>query len=83
MGGIGAERKQGSFPVGHISGRNRNSVRQALGIDGNVTLDSRDLLAGVVAFLVSASYAYLTEFLFKTSYHDPWKSSRVVRDQDL
>lgn len=32
------------------------------------------------------SYAYLMEFFFKTSYHDPWnpwKTSRVVRDQDL
>lgn len=40
-----------AFAIGHFRRRHRDSVRQALGIDGDVTLDTRDLLAGVIALL--------------------------------
>jgi len=40
--------------VGHIGSGNGDRVGQALGIDRNVALDSRYLLAGVVAFLTRA-----------------------------
>lgn len=52
------EGKQGALPVGDIRGDSGNGVRQVLGIDRNVALDSRDFLARVVAFL-SGSIAVL------------------------
>ena len=43
------EGQQGSFTVCYLSCRDSNRMRQALGIDRNVALDSRYFLAGVVA----------------------------------
>lgn len=44
------EGQQGSFTVCYLGCRDSNRMRQALGIDRNVALDSRYFLAGVVAF---------------------------------
>ena len=46
-----AESKQCTLAVGHFGCCNGNSVGQALRIDGNVALDPRYFLAGIVAFL--------------------------------
>ena len=48
------EGQQGSFTVCYLGCRDSNRMRQALGIDRNVALDSRYFLAGVVAFLARA-----------------------------
>lgn len=46
-----AQRQQCSFTVRYLSRCDGNGVGQALGINGNVALDSRNLFAGVVALL--------------------------------
>lgn len=40
-----------AFAVGHFRRRHRDRMRQALGIDGDVTLDPRDLLARVITLV--------------------------------
>ena len=50
VGGAAVEGKESAFAVCYISRRNCDHMGQALGIDRNVALDSRDFLAGVVLF---------------------------------
>ena len=49
-----AQSKQCALAVGHFGCCNGNGVGQTLGVDRNVALDSRYLLASVVAFLARA-----------------------------
>jgi len=49
-----AKRKQCALAIGHIGRRDGNGVGQALRIDGNVALDPRYFLAGIVALLSCA-----------------------------
>ena len=42
---------QRTVAVGHLSRRHRNSMRQALGVHGDVPFDPRNLLPGIIAFL--------------------------------
>ena len=54
---IGSAASQGlqcPLAVSHVSCRDGNGVRQTLGINGDMPLDARDLLASVVAFLPGA-----------------------------
>ena len=44
------EHQQRAVAVIYVRRRHRNRMRQTLRIDGNVSLDSRHLLAGVIAF---------------------------------
>lgn len=46
-----AQSLQRPLAVGHVGGRYGDSMRQTLGIDGNMALNARNLFAGVVAFL--------------------------------
>ncbi len=48
------EGKQCPFAVSHLGRRDGDCVGQALGVDGNVALDPRNLLARIVAFLSCA-----------------------------
>ena len=54
VGAATGEGLQSTFAIGYFSCCHRNRMRQALGIDGDVSLDARYFLAGIVTLRIGA-----------------------------